>query len=266
MANGRMNPVGGRPGCRRLKRILGLIALAQALFLFSLPHPQAIAGRGQVIARMRDTVPGSGRTKDWPHRTAIVASDLNASTMPAALMGDQVTVQAAGRGLPWINLTDGREVIAAHTGPADLCQVLEDNQATPLAMASADLDEDGVPDLVCGYRAQRGGVLTVHRGNVDSIYPNTPEATARRARGSYTHAPFLAPVQVFAAPAIPDFIETGDFNADGHLDIAVASRGGRVIYILEGSGAGGLARTEMIDLPGKLTALAGGDVNRPDGL
>src|SRR5215471_6178899 len=196
MANGRMNPVGGRPGCRRLKRILGLIALAQALFLFSLPHPQAIAGRGQVIARMRDTVPGSGRTKDWPHRTAIVASDLNASTMPAALMGDQVTVQAAGRGLPWINLTDGREVVAAHTGPADLCQVLENNQAAPLTLAAADLDEDGVPDLVCGYRAQQtqgGGVLTIHRGNIDSIYPNTPEAVRRRGhgtQGTYTDAPF----------------------------------------------------------------------------
>src|SRR5215470_5317815 len=181
MANGAMNPVGARPSCRRFIRMLGLIALAQALLLLSLPYPQAIAGRGQVIARTRDVVPGSGRTKDWPRRTAVVARDLDASTMPAAVMGDQVTVQAAGRGLPWINLSDGREVVAAHTGPADLCQVLEDNQAAPLAMASADLDEDGVPDLVCGYRAQKGGIITVHRGNVDSLYPNTPEATARRA-------------------------------------------------------------------------------------
>src|SRR5260370_27981901 len=166
MVNGQMNPGRSRLNCRRFRRTLGLIAIAQALFLLSLPRPQAIAGGGHVVARTHDIVPGSGRIKDWRRRTAVAASDLNASAMPAAVMGDQVTVQAAGKGLPWINLTDGREVVAAHTGRADLCQVLENNQAAPLALASADLDEDGVPDLVCGYRAEKGGVLTIHRGNV----------------------------------------------------------------------------------------------------
>ncbi|HWX41483.1 MAG TPA: hypothetical protein VN345_10085, partial [Blastocatellia bacterium] len=266
MANGKMNPGRSCLNHRRFRRTLGLIALANALFLLSLPRPRAMAGGGHAVARTHEIVPGSGRVKDWPRHAAVAASDLNVSAMPTAVMGDKVTVQAAGKGLPWINLTDGREVVAAHTGPADLCQALENNQAAPLALASADLDEDGVPDLVCGYRGEEGGVLTIQRGNIDSIYPNTPEARARRARGSYTDAPFLSPVQVLAAPAIPDFVETGDFNADGHLDIAVASRGGRVVYVLEGDGAGGLARTETIDLPGKLTALVGGDVNRQDGL
>jgi hypothetical protein len=266
MANGKMNPGRSCLSRRRFRRTLGLIALAQALFLLSLPRPRAIAGGGHAVASTHDIVPGSGSVKDWPRHAAVAASDINMSAMPTAVMGDTVMVQAAGRGLPWINLTDGREVVAAHTGPADLCQALENNQAAPLALASADLDEDGVPDLVCGYRGEKGGVLTIQRGNIDSIYPNMPEAKARRARGSYTDAPFLSPVQVLAAPAIPDFIETGDFNADGHLDIAVASRGGRAVYILEGDGAGGLARTETIDLPGKLTALVAGDVNRQDGL
>jgi hypothetical protein len=266
MANGKMNPGRSCLNSRRFRRTLGLIALAQTLCLLSLPRPQAMTGGGRTVARTLDIVPGSGHVKDWPRRTPVAASDLNTSAMPAAVMGDRVTVQAAGKGLPWINLTDGREVVAAHTGPADLCQALESNQAAPLALASADMDEDGVADLVCGYRGEKGGVLTIHRGNIDSIYPNTPEARARRARGSYTDAPFLSPVQVLAAPAIPDFVETGDFNADGHLDIAVASRGGRAIYVLEGDGAGGLARTETIDLPGKLTALVAGDVNRQDGL
>src|SRR5215831_5957218 len=109
MTNGRVKPVGARAGCRRFRRILGSIAIAQTLFLLSALHPQAIAGRGQVIATTRDMVPGSVGTKDWPRRSAVAASDLNTSKMPPAVMGDQVTVQAAGRGLPWINLTDGRK-------------------------------------------------------------------------------------------------------------------------------------------------------------
>ena len=71
-----------------------------------------------------------------------------------------VTVHAAQRGAPYLNLCDGR-ALAAASAPA--------GQA--LALASADFDEDGVPDLVSGFAAGKGGSLTVHRGNVSALWP-----------------------------------------------------------------------------------------------
>ena len=42
----------------------------------------------------------------------------------------------------------------------------------PLALASADFDEDGVPDLIASYAGAQGALVVVRRGNVDAIYPN----------------------------------------------------------------------------------------------
>ena len=48
-------------------------------------------------------------------------------------------------------------------------QTLIDNQAQPLALASADFDEDGVPDLIAGYASSNGGgIITVQRGNINA--------------------------------------------------------------------------------------------------
>ena len=42
-----------------------------------------------------------------------------------------------------------------------------------LALATADFDEDGVPDLVAGFGDSAGaGGVNIQRGNVDAIYPN----------------------------------------------------------------------------------------------
>jgi hypothetical protein len=83
-----------------------------------------------------------------------------------------MTVQAAQRGQPWMNLGDGVDLPTAYTGATGLAQVLKQNLAQPTALASADFDEDGVPDLVCGYVGPSGGLLTLHRGNIESLWPN----------------------------------------------------------------------------------------------
>jgi hypothetical protein len=61
-------------------------------------------------------------------------------------------------------------------------------------------------------------------------------------------------------------LATGDFDNDGHRDLAVAARGGDAIVCLLGDGAGGFLATRSLELPGRVTALAGGEVNRTDGL
>jgi hypothetical protein len=183
-----------------------------------------------------------------------------------ASLREAASIQAAGRGNPWINLSDGRELITTYSGPDELQQALVQNQAQPLSLASADYDEDGVPDLICGYAYEGRGIITVHRGNVDSIYPNSPEAQKRRAEETFTDAPFLSPALVFEAPEATSFIGSGDFDGDSHWDVVVAARGGNRLHLLSGDGRGYLTTARQIELPGRVTAMVVGEINRRDGL
>ena len=155
------------------------------------------------------------------------ASSSITNAMPRARLSDYVSIQAAGRGNPWINLTDGHDVLTEYSkGSRTL-----DQEANPAALASGDFDGDGVPDLVSAYSTAGGGSLTIHRGNVDSIYPYTAEAAERKANGTFTDSPFLSPANVVELTASPDFIQAGDFNGDGFCDVVVASRGSRRIAL-----------------------------------
>jgi uncharacterized protein (TIGR03437 family) len=199
-----------------------------------------------------------------PIRERVFAAGAKQPPQARARLSSQATVQAAGRGTPWINLRDGRDLLTTSTG-TELEQILASHAAQPLALASGDFDEDGVPDLVSGYVSPGRGILTLHRGNVDTLHPNTPEAQERRAAGTFTEAPFLAPARVFEIPVAPDFLGTGDFDADGHLDVVAAVAGGEALYWLRGDGQG-FWPAVAIPLPGSVTALLTGEINRADGL
>ena len=93
-----------------------------------------------------------------------------------ARLSETITVHAAGRGNPSLNLSDGHNLLVAFAGEPKLQQLLVANQAQALSLCAADFDEDGVPDLVSGYSNASQGILTLYRGNVDAIYPNSPEA------------------------------------------------------------------------------------------
>src|SRR5260370_4632031 len=198
------------------------------------------------------------------------------ATPERARLSEQIAVQAAGRGRPLMNLGDGHDLITAYSAMSDKLQFVESDlaqlvaQAQPLALAAGDFDEDGVPDLISAYTGSAGvppaSFITLHRGNVDSIYPNTREAEERKARGEFTDAPFLSPAWVFAVPQGPDFIGAGDFDADGHLDVVMAARGSNKLYWMAGDGHGGLGQAREVTLPGRVTAMTVGEINRRDGL
>ena len=105
---------------------------------------------------------------------------LRQATAQAARPADQtrakVSLHAAQRGHPWINLRDGHDVPTTYTAASGLAQNLEPHLARPLTLASGDFDGDGVPDLVSGYVGFSGGMLGLHRGNIDSLFPHSPEA------------------------------------------------------------------------------------------
>jgi len=172
-----------------------------------------------------------------------------------------VTIQAAKRGAPFISIADGHAIATNYVGNPSLTGALSSGNSKPLALASADLDEDGTPDLISGYAAgDQTGIVTIHRGNVGALWPYG----AALRNGPPTA--FFPEAQVFAVPEQPDFLVVGDFNADGHWDVAAARLGGDSIWFLPGDGHGGLGEPQRIGLPGPVTAMTSGEVNRPDGL
>lgn len=161
---------------------------------------------------------------------------------------------------------DGRQIPSRFAGPDRAVARLKARSANPRSLASADFDEDGVPDVVAGFADGTAGIFTLHRGNVDAVFPNTSEARKRAAEGTLVEAPFLPDVDAFETPEPADYIGAGDFDADGHWDVVTARRGGTVLFLHAGDGTGGFTAPERIPLPGPITAFVAGEVNRRDGL
>ena len=171
-----------------------------------------------------------------------------------------IVLHAAQRGAPYLFLGDGHKVAMQFVGDAEGAAALNGHRAQALSLASADFDEDGVPDLAAGYSDGGGGIVAIYRGNVAALWPPGGVLNAGEEPA------FLPQARTITLPEAPDFLGAGDFNADGHWDLVAARRGGSSLYFLRGDGRGGFADAEKIDLPGSVTALATGEVNRADGL
>ncbi|HLG16764.1 MAG TPA: BACON domain-containing carbohydrate-binding protein [Blastocatellia bacterium] len=199
-------------------------------------------------------------------RKVAASAHSSGTARKATGLRQRVTVRARQVGSARYNVSDGRDLEASFEGAAAAQEAIEQNRADPLSLVAGDFDEDGVADLVSGYRVGDAGLLALYRGNVQSIFPNSPEAKTRKSLSEATDSPFLAAAGLFDAPASPEFLAAGDFNNDGHLDVVAATRGSDGIYLLPGDGRGGFGIAERIQLPGGATALAAGEINRADGL
>lgn len=119
-----------------------------------------------------------------------------------------------------------------------------------LSLAGAELNGDQAVELVAGYASADGGLLAVYPGNPD------PSSTA----------PFLPQAAVVSLPHAPTWLGSGDFNADGNVDVIAAGRDAAQLTLLPGDGAGNLGEPQIIPLDNGVTALAVGELDRKDGL
>jgi len=142
----------------------------------------------------------------------------------------------------------------SYAGAPATVAALASGQLKPLALASGDLDGDGVDDLIAGYASANGGVLVIHRGNLDAFAPQSQASWQAIAEGRFP-SPFLPQAKVIELPEAPDFLILGNFTGEGQLDVAVAARGSHTLYILANDGKGGLLAPQSIALSGALSAL-----------
>jgi parallel beta-helix repeat protein len=142
---------------------------------------------------------------------------------------------------------------------------LDTNLTEPLSLTSGDFDSDGVPDLICGFRTQTSAYLSFNRGNLDALWPYGPEARRHREEGTFTDSPFLPTSVIFELPVLPNFLGTGDFNGDGHLDVVAAELDAPEILFIPGSGTEKFGESEFIELPGTVSVMSTGNFGRPFG-
>jgi hypothetical protein len=101
----------------------------------------------------------------------------------------------------------------------------------PLAIAAGDFNGDGITDLVATESYAQSVAVFLGNGSA-----GVGDGTFRPA----VHVP---------AGLEPYELATGDFNGDGHLDLAVAVSAGDGLHVLLGSGSGGFPATATY-LPG----------------
>lgn len=121
--------------------------------------------------------------------------------------------------VPMLNSSKG---IALHGGFGIPARSLKSElTGSPRVAAAADFNADGVGDLVVAHK----NALALHTGDINAFAPQT-EAAWEAIRDGRFVSPFSAKVQTLPVPVSADFVQTGDFNRDTHLDIAFAARGG----------------------------------------
>jgi Bacterial Ig-like domain (group 3)/PKD domain/Calx-beta domain len=175
----------------------------------------------------------------------------------------QVTVQAAGRGKPYLNLQDGRKASVEYRGDSVLAGALQNDTAQARALAAADFDRNGTQDVVAVYGFNGAGMITLQRGNPDAFAPTNDSVFARLQQG-YNPDSLLPVVDVYPVPVAADFVVTGNFTNDSEKDVVLATKGGG-LYLMAGDGTGRLGDPQQIALPGPVTTLAAGEFRTSDG-
>src|SRR5262245_30467698 len=74
-------------------------------------------------------------------------------------------------------------------------------QGQPLSLTTADLNNDGTPDMITSYASDTGGMLMFHMGEVNFAHSKSRQAA--------TNSPFSSTAELLEVPIQPDFVFTG---------------------------------------------------------
>lgn len=163
-----------------------------------------------------------------------------------------VTITAKDRGLPRVSFENGTEITSS----------ANQNGSPGKLMATADFNSDGIADLIV---SDTGGNLKFYPGNIQSIYPTGKMGDQSLKDEDFSAEAFLPIARNFQISIVPDFLETGDFNADGNQDILAARKNDSALYLAAGDGAGNFADSVRIEINGTITAIVVGEIGRADG-
>lgn len=180
---------------------------------------------------------------------------------PGQSMAEVRTIQ------PWLPLRPPRLHLDRELSPDSL--VTRDAGALiPLSLASADLDADGTPDLIAGYRDGDRGRIQVWRGRPEAVFPDDP-AHGLAPDQFWDLAPFEATGISVEVPVAPQFLAALHLDGDGRIDLVFAERGVVQLHWLSmgvsterfrSMPASDLLHLKSRDLPGPLMRLDAPDV------
>ncbi len=125
---------------------------------------------------------------------------------------------------------------------------------TGIALAVADFDEDGTPDLLTGYATGTGGALLLQRGAAGATAPTQAEWSMLAAGEMVT--PFIARSEAIALSFRPDLLVAADVHGHGHTGLIAATKGSTSVYVLRGDGTGGFSTPRALPIAGPISALA----------
>jgi hypothetical protein len=236
-----------------------LQAKSRLLFRLNLSHRFLFIAVVAMLALAGVGISSSSAVKS----TLSVITGNSGLTAPKKTAG-AITVHAAGRGKPFLNLRDGLSMEVHYRGDSGLTKALQSGAAKARSLASADFDRNGTPDVLAGYASNGAGMIAVHRGNPDAFAPTDDSVFVRMQQG-YNPESLLPGADVYALPVSPDFLVTGTFTNDSEKDVLFAAKGG-ALYLMAGNGAGGFGSPQQIELPGPVTALGAGEFRAADGL
>jgi CSLREA domain-containing protein len=155
-------------------------------------------------------------------------------------------------------LADAQRLPSTYTGDPALTSALNSGQAQPLAITTADLDQDGTDDAIVGYGLSSGsGILALHPGNREALAPSTQASWNAIAQGQFP-APLSTNVGVISIPQKPDFVAAGRLVGSDHADVITATKNSNFIYMFPGNGHLQLGPPSTLSVSGGVTALAAG--------
>ena len=109
---------------------------------------------------------------------------------------------------PRVILRDGVDAPGGSGGAPGTTDAMDQEPSIPTALAAGDFDEDGVRDLVIGHIGLAGATLTLYRGNIKSLWPET----GGQEPASRDPAPFLGAAKPLEIPIVPDYLGAISFS------------------------------------------------------